>query len=110
MDVLGLVVVLLDTTVLGAVVVNVLVVVGVLVLVVGVVIVEVTVIEGSGVVEIMVVLSAVVVVLGLTTTNEKDMMKESDLLFLETTEVETSCNLFSLSKSQHSTLKIYSQS
>lgn len=109
MDVLGLVVVVLDTTVLGVVVVNVLVVVGGLVLVVGAVIVEVTVIEGSGVVEIMVVLAAVVV-LGLTTTNEKDMMKESDLCFLETTEVETSCNLFGLSKSQHSTLKIYSQS
>lgn len=97
---LGLVVVVLDAAVLGVVVVNVLVVVGVLVLVVGVVVVEVTVIEGSSVVEIMVVLAAVVV-LGLTTTNEKDMMKESDLCFLETISSVCLNHNTQLSKSTH---------
>lgn len=98
---LGLLVVVLDTVVVGVVVVI------VLVLVVGAVVVGVTVVEGSGGVVVVVVLAAVVV-LGLTRTNKIDMIEESDLCFLETTEVETFCNLLSLSPSQHSTLKIYS--
>jgi len=102
--VLGLLVVVLDTVIVGVVVVIVLVVVSALVHVVGMVVVGVTAVEGSG----GVVVLAAVVVLGLTTKNNIDMMEESDVCFLETTEVESSCNLLSLSKSQPSTLKIYS--